>query len=154
MELTCETASHSETQALGQQLGALLFPGAVVAIIGPMGAGKTTFTQAIAEGLGANPRQVTSPTFALVHEYAGRLPVYHFDTYRLKDVAAFVNLGTAEYFAGDGVCIVEWADRVEAALPAEHLRVAIEPLDENRRQWRFAGRGVGYDEVIGRLSGG
>jgi tRNA threonylcarbamoyladenosine biosynthesis protein TsaE len=129
-----------------------MFPGAVIALVGPMGAGKTTFTQAIAEGLGADPRQVTSPTFGLVHEYAGRLPVYHFDTYRLKDVAAFVSLGTAEYFAGDGVCIVEWADRVEAALPAEHLRVTIEPLDENRRRWMIEGRGLRYETLVNRLA--
>ncbi len=150
---SCErmTNSAAETNALGRQLGELLFAGAVVALVGPMGAGKTTLTRAIAAGLGADERQVSSPTFTLVHEYEGRIPVYHFDTYRLPNLAAFLNLGTGEYLQGDGVCIIEWADRVEAALPESYLRVTIELLDADRRRFQFQASGPGYEDVVRRL---
>src|SRR6059058_5475677 len=98
-------ASLEQTEAFGRQLGKLLFPGAVIALVGPLGAGKTHFVRAVAEGLGVqNPAAVTSPTFTLIHEYPARLPVYHFDTYRLSSQDEFVALGTDEYFHGDGVC--------------------------------------------------
>src|SRR6188474_3546299 len=110
------------TEALGRRLGALLFPGAVVALVGQLGAGKTHFARAIAEGLGVkNPAAVNSPTFTLIHEYPARLPIYHFDAYRLAGAREFADLGVEEYFHGDGVCLVEWADRVAITLPPEHL---------------------------------
>jgi tRNA threonylcarbamoyladenosine biosynthesis protein TsaE len=152
MEWFHESGTLAVTAALGRRLGELLFPGAVVALIGPMGAGKTTLTQSIASGLGAEPRQVTSPTFALVHEYEGRVPLYHFDTYRLNDVKAFIDLGVSEYFQSAGVCVVEWADRVETALPEEHLRVTIEPIGEDQRRFKFESRGIGYEELVQRLA--
>jgi tRNA threonylcarbamoyladenosine biosynthesis protein TsaE len=136
------------TMALGRRLGGLLFPGAVVALVGPLGAGKTHFVRAVVEGLGGDGRHVSSPTFALIHEYPARLPVYHFDTYRLPDEAAFADLGVAEYFEGDGVCLVEWADRVAGVLPAEHLRVTIEPTGETARRFVFEGRGERYIKVV------
>jgi len=103
------------------------------------------------EGLGCDGRHVSSPTFALVHEYPGRMPVYHFDTYRLPDVAAFVDLGVDEYFAGDGVCLIEWANRVENVLPAEHLRVTITPTGEISRRFKIEGRGERYASLVGGL---
>ena len=129
------------TTALGRRLGAVLFPGAVVALVGPLGAGKTHFVRAVVEGLAGDGRRVSSPTFALIHEYPARLPVYHFDTYRLPDEAAFADLGVAEYFEGDGVCLVEWADRVAGVLPAEHLRVTIDLTGETARRFTIEGRG-------------
>ena len=97
-----------------------LFPGAVVALVGPLGAGKTHLVRAIAEGLGIrDSRVVSSPTFVLIQEYDARLPIYHFDAYRLKP-AEFADLGAHEYFQGEGVCLVEWADRVGEQLPSEH----------------------------------
>src|SRR5438132_11830697 len=96
------------TEAFGRRLGALLFPGAVVALVGQLGAGKTHLTRAIAEGLGVpDGRCVTSPTFVLLQEYQGRLPIYHFDAYRLQGAADLLELGTEEQFEGDGVCLVE-----------------------------------------------
>src|SRR5947209_13945980 len=139
--------STEETEALGRRLAGLLFPGAVVALIGPLGAGKTHFVRAVVEGLGGDGRRVSSPTFALIHEYAARLPVYHFDTYRLPDEAAFADLGVGEYFDGDGVCLVEWADRVEGVLPVEHLRVTIEVTGETTRRFTVAGRGAKYEDI-------
>src|SRR5438876_8541699 len=99
---TIEVPDLDATMAFGRRLGALLFPGAVVALVGPLGAGKTHLVRAIAEGLGGNPNQVTSPTFVLIQEYDARLPIYHFDAYRLKDEREFADLGVHEYFEGDG----------------------------------------------------
>jgi len=152
LEWFYECGTLADTATLGRRLGELLFPDAVIALIGPMGAGKTTLTQSIAAGLGAEPREVTSPTFALVHEYASRIPVYHFDTYRLKDVRAFVELGVSEYFQSGGVCVIEWADRVEQVLPVEHLRVTIEPVGDAQRKFDIEARGVGYEELLTRLA--
>src|SRR5579864_7657899 len=110
--------STAATTEFGRRLGSQLFPGAVVALIGPLGAGKTHLVRAIAEGLGvADGRVVSSPTFVLIQEYDARLPVYHFDAYRLAGAADFLDLGAHEYFEGRGVCLVEWADSVEGALP-------------------------------------
>src|SRR5688572_7220392 len=111
-------ATLAETEAFGRRLGRLLFPGAVVALVGPLGAGKTHLVRAIAEGLGiSDSRLVSSPTFVLIQEYEARLPIYHFDAYRLASEAEFADLGVQEYFEGCGVCLVEWADRVKGCLP-------------------------------------
>lgn len=132
--LVLYAADIAETEAIGRRLGEHLFPGAVVGLIGALGAGKTCLVRSIVAGLSGDPRQVSSPTFALIHEYAARLPVYHFDTYRLPNEKAFVDLGIDEYFASDGVCLIEWADRVTATLPPEHLLITIEPTSETSRR--------------------
>jgi tRNA threonylcarbamoyladenosine biosynthesis protein TsaE len=142
------------THALGRRLGALLFPGAVVALVGPLGAGKTHLARSVAEGLGvADPRVVTSPTFVLIQEYAGRVPIYHFDAYRLRGSAEFVELGTQEYFEGPGVCLVEWADRVAGAMPAECLRVSLAVTGESSRRATVEALGGRYEAVLGGLAG-
>jgi tRNA threonylcarbamoyladenosine biosynthesis protein TsaE len=137
---------------LGHRLGALLFPGAVVALVGPLGAGKTQLTRGIAEGLGiADSRAVSSPTFVLIQEYEARLPIYHFDAYRLR-AAEFGELGAHEYFQGNGVCLVEWADRVPAQMPANHLRITITITGENSRRFTLAGHGAIYEDLVNRLA--
>src|ERR1019366_4523858 len=109
--IVIDVHSLAETDAFGKRLAARLFPGAFIALIGTLGAGKTYLVRAIAEGLDiANPAVVNSPTFVLIQEYAARLPLYHFDAYRLQSEAEFADLGVHEYFQGDGVCLVEWAD--------------------------------------------
>src|SRR5947209_10813224 len=124
--LTLDLSSLDATRRLGQRLGRLLFPGAVIALVGQFGAGKTHLVRAVAEGLDVpDSRVVTSPTFVLIQEYPGRLPVYHFDTYRLAGEVPFADLGVHEYLEGDGVCLVEWADRVEACLPQQRLEVTL-----------------------------
>ena len=143
--LLVDVADLAATGVVGHRLGALLFPGAVVALIGPLGAGKTHLVRAIAEGLQiADIRAVSSPTFVLIQEYSARLPIYHFDAYRLSGPGELFDLGVHEYFEGDGVCLVEWADRVEACLPAEHLRVTLEITGETSRRLTIEARGERY----------
>jgi tRNA threonylcarbamoyladenosine biosynthesis protein TsaE len=140
------------TEAFGRLLGERLFPGAVVALVGPLGAGKTHLTRAVAEGLGvSNPAAVNSPTFVLIQEYPARLPIYHFDAYRLSGPREFAELGVDEYFRGDGVCIVEWADKVQSTLPADRLWIEIEIVDEKRRRFHISAFGESYRDLLTRL---
>jgi tRNA threonylcarbamoyladenosine biosynthesis protein TsaE len=144
-----EIESPEQMTLFGRRLGALLFPKAVIALVGPMGAGKTFLVRAVAEGLGiANSRVVSSPTFVLIQEYAARLSIFHFDAYRLGSVTEFTELGVHEYFEGDGVSLVEWADRVETCLPAEHLRITIEPTGEQTRRVMLDATGERYAELV------
>jgi tRNA threonylcarbamoyladenosine biosynthesis protein TsaE len=152
MTCTFDAPDLAATEAFGRRLGDVLFPGAVVALVGQLGAGKTHLTRAIAEGLGVrNPAAVTSPTFVLIQEYPARLPIYHFDAYRLSGPQEFAELGVDEYFRGDGVCLVEWADKVDVTLPAEHLWIAIHVVDENRRRFDITAAGERYEALLKRL---
>jgi tRNA threonylcarbamoyladenosine biosynthesis protein TsaE len=149
MLLTIAIPDLHATEAFGRRLGELLFPGAVIALVGQLGAGKTHLTRAIAEGLGVkNPAIVNSPTFVLIQEYPARLPIYHFDAYRLSGPREFTELGVDEYFRGDGVSIVEWADKVEATLPQEHLRIEIEIIDEKQRRFEIKAIGKKYESLL------
>lgn len=134
-----DVESEADTARLGQRLAAELPVGSVVSLVGTLGAGKTRLVQAIVAALGSDD-EVTSPTFVLVNEYRrGRLPVYHFDAYRLKDEDEFLELGPEEYFAGraaagPGLTLIEWGDRVTDCLPPEAWTVRIEVLDGERRR--------------------
>lgn len=112
------------TEKFGEKLGSLLQAGDVICLNGELGAGKTTLTKNIAKGMGIED-YVTSPTFSIINEYYGKLNLYHFDTYRLEDVEEVSYLGFDEYFYGDGVCVIEWADRIAAFLPEEYLEINI-----------------------------
>jgi len=126
--MTTETKllrSEQEVEAYGIRLGREARPGQVIALTGELGAGKTTLTKAIARGLGIS-ETVTSPTFTIVKEYrSGRLPLFHFDVYRIGDVEEMYELGYEEYFFGDGVCVVEWADLIEELIPEDALKISI-----------------------------
>ncbi|HEV8472692.1 MAG TPA: tRNA (adenosine(37)-N6)-threonylcarbamoyltransferase complex ATPase subunit type 1 TsaE [Methylomirabilota bacterium] len=133
--MTAEVASRSpeDTQAAGERLAGTLGPGDVVALTGELGAGKTCFVQGLARGLGIQGG-ATSPTFVLVNEYRGRLPVHHVDAYRTESLSELLDLGLDEMFDGAGVTVVEWADRLGALLPARTVHVDIEGVgDEPRR---------------------
>ena len=111
--------SEEDTRAFGLALAAKLTAGDVLALIGDLGTGKTALTRYIGEGLGVRQR-ISSPTFTIVKEYTdGRLPLYHFDVYRIADPEEMFNIGADEYFYGDGVCVVEWADLIEEILPED-----------------------------------
>ncbi|OGC30619.1 tRNA (adenosine(37)-N6)-threonylcarbamoyltransferase complex ATPase subunit type 1 TsaE [candidate division WOR-1 bacterium RIFOXYB2_FULL_48_7] len=126
------TKSADETVALGEKIGAFLLPNQLIALSGPLGAGKTTFIQGIARGLGVAD-YVTSPTFIIINEYQGRLPLYHVDLYRLEDPAAIIELGLEEYFDRGGVCLIEWAERLGQLLPERAQTIDLQIVDENER---------------------
>lgn len=117
--------NEEATRQYGHRLAEEAVPGQVIALTGDLGAGKTTLTKAIAEGLNIK-EPISSPTFAIIKEYTdGRIPLYHFDVYRLDDEEEMYNLGYEEYFFGDGLTIVEWADKVEGLLPEDTVRIDI-----------------------------
>ena len=128
------TAGEEQTEALGVRLGQLIQPGAVIAYTGDLGAGKTAFTRGLARGLGI-PDRVTSPTFTIVNEYeGGRLPLFHFDMYRLGSADELFDIGWEDYLRRGGVCAVEWSENVEEALEEDAVRVDIRRGDrENER---------------------
>jgi tRNA threonylcarbamoyladenosine biosynthesis protein TsaE len=125
--------SAEETRAIGRGLGAALGPGDVVALIGDLGVGKTCFLQGVAEGLGVTG-DVTSPTFVLVNEYQGRSPVHHLDAYRTGSLTELVDIGVEEMFHGDGVTLVEWADKLLPLLPPHAVIVTISGLGDEPRE--------------------
>ena len=121
-----KTESPAETQALGEQIGKTLKQGEVIALIGDLGTGKTCLTQGIARGVGiASDEVVNSPSYILINEYNGRIPIYHIDLYRLEDSAEIAELGLSEYVEGDGICIIEWAERMADTLPDTAIKIHI-----------------------------
>lgn len=146
-----QSADERATDALGAALAELLPDGAVVALCGTLGAGKTRLVQAIAAACGVDRRDVASPTFVLAHEYRGRRTLYHLDAYRLRSEAEFLALGPEEYFDNKAVTLVEWADRVAACLPRDHLEVRIEVTGKTSRQVELIAHGEGFAEVLARL---
>lgn len=118
MAQSFRTHSPEETQAIGERVGQNLKPGDIVALIGDLGAGKTCLTQGIARGVKIEPNQiVNSPSYTLINEYAGKIPIYHIDLYRLQRREEILDLGLEEYLEGNGICIIEWADRMLDLLP-------------------------------------
>jgi tRNA threonylcarbamoyladenosine biosynthesis protein TsaE len=145
--------NEDATARLGAALAEVLQPGTVVALDGPLGAGKTRLVQAVATALGVPVGTVTSPTFVLINEYSqGRLPVYHFDAYRLRDTDEFAELGPDEYFFGEGVCFVEWASRISEMMPADRLEIRIEIGDATVRQFRIYGSGERTARTVEQLA--
>ncbi|MBI4575375.1 MAG: tRNA (adenosine(37)-N6)-threonylcarbamoyltransferase complex ATPase subunit type 1 TsaE [Planctomycetes bacterium] len=134
-----ETGSEDETRALAERLARLLPPLAVVALVGDLGSGKTAFAQGLARGLGLDPREVTSPSFVLHHVHPGRRTLHHLDAYRLPDAAAFAGLALEEQMDAEAVAVVEWADRVRAALPTPTVEVSLEVTGPASRRLRVEG---------------
>ena len=132
--MTIVTHTPAETEAAGERLAAILRPGDVVALTGDLAAGKTRFVAGLARGLGlADP--VTSPTFAIAHEYReGRVPLFHFDMYRLSSSEELYDIGWEDYLASGGVCAVEWSENVADAMPADAFFVDIRILDDTTRR--------------------
>jgi len=144
--------SENATDQLGHLLADTLPDGTVIALIGTLGAGKTRLVQGVASAVGIPADNVTSPTFVLVNEYTeGRRPIYHFDTYRLHDEDEFLELGPEEYFDRNGLTFVEWADRVERCLPLDYLKVQIEVLSENKREFIITASSTAAEELVEQL---
>ncbi|MGA4722468.1 tRNA (adenosine(37)-N6)-threonylcarbamoyltransferase complex ATPase subunit type 1 TsaE [Fictibacillus nanhaiensis] len=140
-----ETKSAEETMSFAEKLGSILHKGDVLTLAGDLGAGKTTFTKGLAKGLGVT-RTVNSPTFTIIKEYSGRLPLYHMDVYRLED--SDEDLGFEEYFSGDGVCVVEWAVFIEDYLPEERLELVISHKGDDEREIQLKPIGNRYEERV------
>ena len=149
-----ETASAAETEAFGERLGHACRGGEVIALIGPLGAGKTCLVRGLARGLGTGEQEVASPTFAVIHEYEGRIPLIHIDLYRIEADDALYGLGLEEYLEAAGVTAIEWGDKVRSLLPCDHLRIELEHLGGDRRRmllYPFTDR---YCELVLRVTAG
>jgi len=144
--------SVEETVALGRELGKRLLPGDFIALIGDLGSGKTHFVQGVAEGDDMSTDVcVTSPSYTLLNEYSGRVPLYHFDLYRLHGDGDIRELGFEEYFYGNGACLVEWAERLDQELPEENLKIVFSQLDETSRKIDFVCNGSRYEVLASDL---
>lgn len=131
------STSIKETKKIGREIAKKLKPSDIVALFGNLGSGKTTLVKGIAEGLGAKKDFVLSPSFVILREYKTKLPLYHFDLYRLKKTDVY-RLGFDEYFFAGGISVIEWADRIIAMLPGAYLRVDISVIGENKRLIKIA----------------
>lgn len=140
--------SDIETRKVGQVLATLLKESSVITLEGDLGAGKTTFTKGIAEGLNIK-RAVTSPTFTIMKQYEGTLPLFHIDAYRLEH--SDEDIGFEEYIYGDGITVIEWAKFIEEFLPEERLKITIELLDEEKRRLTFEPIGDDYQKTVQKL---
>ena len=142
--LSVVTNNEKETMLVGEKLSLIAQKGNIYTLTGDLGAGKTALVQGIAKGLGVSSH-VTSPTFTIVNEYEGRLPLYHFDVYRIYDPDEMYEIGYDEYINGDGVCIVEWAELIEELFPEKYLKITI--LKDNEK-------GIDYRKIIIEERGG
>ena len=146
------TKTPQELEYLGSRMAQLVLPGDFLALDGDLGAGKTLFTQGMAKGLEIT-EDISSPTFTIIHEYeSGRLPLYHMDVYRLKHPDEMYDLGYEEYFYGEGVTVVEWAQIIESLLPDAYLAIEIAVVPEGR-ELRFFPHGSRYEALIEELTG-
>lgn len=151
MDFGVVTHSEIETRRLGTVIARCVPRPAVVGLVGTLGAGKTRLVQGIAWGCGVHEASVISPTFVLIHEYPGDVPVFHFDVYRLRDVSEFLELGPEEYFLRPGISVIEWADRIVECLPPQHLIVEAEILTETDRRFLFRPTGEVYRAAVDEI---
>jgi tRNA threonylcarbamoyladenosine biosynthesis protein TsaE len=147
-----EMVSNSavQTRNIGMKLGKLAAAGDVILLVGPLGAGKTCLTQGIARGLGIH-EYTASPSFVLVREYQGKLPLYHIDLYRLDRIEEVAQLGLDDYLYGNGVCVIEWADKGLTVLPGDHLLIEMQVVSPLKRRLSFTPRGTRYLEMSSKL---
>jgi tRNA threonylcarbamoyladenosine biosynthesis protein TsaE len=155
METTFTSRSHHDTIRLGRVLGEALEAGCVVGLIGDLGAGKTCFVKGIAYGINRVPEHdVTSPTFTILQEYEGNVPLYHFDAYRLAGAEDLATVGFEDYIGGEGVSVIEWADRIQETLPNECLLIHIKFVNENQRRFICRASGKLHAGVLDKFRSG
>jgi tRNA threonylcarbamoyladenosine biosynthesis protein TsaE len=148
--LSMKTQSPEETRQLGVHLGEFARPGDIFLLVGNLGVGKTCLTQGIAWGLGSSDYAL-SPTFVLMREIKGRLPLYHIDLFRLDRIEEISDLGLDDYLYGNGLCVIEWAEKGLRILPDEHLMIKIECLGDTERYFEFCSCGKNYEKLLTRL---
>jgi tRNA threonylcarbamoyladenosine biosynthesis protein TsaE len=154
MSVQLVSRSIDDTQRLGEELGQLLSAGGIVCLYGELGTGKTVLSKGLATGLGVAAREaVRSPSFVLIHCYHGRVPVYHADLYRLSSPADIADIGLRELLGGDGVAMIEWADKLGASLPPERLDISLEHQSEETRLITIQGQGLRYCQLVERWQG-
>lgn len=144
------THSADQTQQLGVSIGRLTEPGDIYLLVGELGAGKTCLTQGIAWGLGIK-EYTLSPSFVIMRELHGRLPLYHMDFYRLDNIAEISDLGLDDYLYGKGICVIEWANKGLTVLPDDHLLIKIDYLSENERSFTIEAKGERYIRLLTQL---
>ena len=149
-QLELVTHRPEETQELGKRAGELALPGDVFLLVGNLGAGKTCFTQGLAWGLGIK-EYAMSPSFVIVRELYGRLPLYHIDLYSLDRLEETIDLGLDDYFYGRGVCVIEWAEKAMNIVPKEHLLIEISYLSDIERRFQMKPIGQRYREIVAQL---
>jgi len=145
--LTVCTNKAEETAAFGEALGSRLRPGDIVALFGELGSGKTTLTKGIARGAGV-AAEVFSPTFTLIHEHPGRVPFYHIDLYRLTGEEDVELVGIEEYLYGEGIVVIEWADRAPGLLPKERIEIRLDFRGNNEREIRIEATSERLQEIV------
>lgn len=143
-------ASEDETAAIAEKLAAILRPGDVLCLTGDLGAGKTTFTKALGKALGVE-EDITSPTFSLIQEYSGKMPVYHIDVYRMSNPAEFRDIGAEAYFDCEGICVIEWAELVRQYLPNQVIWIEINWVDAEHRDICISGNGELSERILKEL---
>lgn len=146
--------NHENTQKLGTVLAACLKVGDVIGLYGGLGAGKTAFVSGVANGLGYDD-YISSPTFTIVNEYKTKIPIFHFDVYRVNDEDELWEIGFDEYFHRDGIVIIEWAEYIKNIMPKEFLKISISKKDEkpNIRQFELVAQGLRYEKLLQELRG-
>ncbi|HOM15979.1 MAG TPA: tRNA (adenosine(37)-N6)-threonylcarbamoyltransferase complex ATPase subunit type 1 TsaE [Thermoguttaceae bacterium] len=147
-----EAKNEADTEQLGEALARLLPNGAVVALVGTLGAGKTRLVQSLVRAEGTPADLASSPTFVLIHEYPGRRPLYHMDAYRIRSEQEFMDLGPEEYWEGPGICLIEWADKVLECLPPDRLEIHIEITGPQSRRFQCRAFGPVYEKVLSELA--
>lgn len=145
--------SVKETLDLGKVIAGYLKPQDIICLEGGLGTGKTTLTKGIAQGLGIDKSEVTSSSFILIRQHlGGRIPLYHFDLYRLKQASDIVTLGYEEYFYDEGVSVIEWAQNLTYLMPKECLMVELDYSQGNKRRLKFSASGTHYKELLRRIN--
>lgn len=151
MKMRVISCSVNETIKVGSLIAKSIKPGDCVLLFGELGSGKTVLAKGFARGLGIPLKRVISPSFTLIREHKGRIPFYHFDLYRLKSPRDVLGLGYEEYILGDGLTLIEWADRLKYLLPKECLKVRLSVKGENKRELLISASGSRYKEALKRL---
>jgi len=131
------SSSENETEAIAEEFASGIKPGSVICLYGDLGAGKTQFVKGFVKAFGLSGNEVNSPTFTIINEYEGSIPIYHFDCYRLEYEEEALEIGAEEYFYGNGVCIIEWPERILGVLPDSRMEIELRHIAKNRREIIF-----------------